>query len=154
MNWEQIARIAVVVLPFLTAMLGVVAHQDAVRRRIGMDSAALQRLPSESDAHRILLEVLARDAAVLNSRMNYSREPVGLALSIAGSLLLGYLTIWLWSQATWWGWGGAVVSGLLWLVFFFGIFDSAQLRDQHAHTLEKEAEKKAKAAAKAAKTPS
>lgn len=141
MDWEQIAGIVIAGLPLVTAVAGAGRRTDPVRRQMAHDSQVLAALPEGSKAHVALLDVLERAANTLQERQSYSRDKAALALAIIGSLTFGYLTLWLWLIGSWWSLPLAILSGGIWIVFFFGIFDSAQLRDQEAHKRERDRRK-------------
>lgn len=148
MDWDLVARITVAGLPFATAIAGGNRRSDPVRRQMAADAQVLQALPEGSEAHTAVLDVLAKAARTIQQRDSYSRDYASLIGAIIGSVVFGYLAIWLAQQGTWWAWALATISALIWPAFVYGIFDSMQLRDQVEHKAEGERRKAAQAAAK------
>jgi hypothetical protein len=145
-DWELLARILVAALPLASAIAGATRRSDPLRRQMSADAQVLQALPAGSEAHTSLLVVLGKAARTLQERQSYSRNYPALVFAIIGSLGFGYLAIWLGQQGAWWTWGLATICAVIWVVFFVGIFDSAQLRDQAQHKADRERRKAAKGA--------
>lgn len=110
------------------------------------DVELLEKLPVASSAKSAVLDLVETNARSLLEQRTYEIDKSGLAVAIAGAIGFGYLGFWLWTLGTWWSWIAFAITAVVWLVFFFGIFESAQKKDRAAIAAEKarvKAEKKA-----------
>lgn len=142
MDWEAVLRVAVVVAPVVTAVAAGFTRPGASRASLKETAEVIEHLPEGTSARAAVLELLEADARALAHANRLRRDASGLALAIVGSIGFGYLTLWLIQRGAWWGWLLAALSGFLAVIFFVGIFESAQRRDRDA---EKQAKQEAKA---------
>jgi hypothetical protein len=111
-------------IPLVVAIIGATRGPGALRARLKHDAELVKDFP-DSDARTALLKLVEDDVEALRHFDSGSRNQSSLALAVAGTVLLGYLAIWLFAREGWWVILGALV-GLLATVFLFGIFESAQ----------------------------
>lgn len=125
--WEQVAKVAIAAVPAGTAALGIARGAGGLRNRLKHDVELLEKLPDESEAKEALLSSVARQIKrIERAEQDSSRDVPMLVLALVTAPLLGYLTLWLIQRGHWWTAILAVPTGVLGLVFVYGIFDSAE----------------------------
>ncbi|MFD6443636.1 hypothetical protein ACFWEJ_00945 [Promicromonospora sp. NPDC060204] len=154
MSADDIFRLLAILVPVLTAAFTtfatVLTGKSRERRNMHADAELLQHLPEGSAARESVLNLISASADQLLERRTHTIDKGGLAIALVGTIVLGYVGIWLWNLATVWGWLALIPVAGFWLVFFFGIFESAAKKDRAAEEREKEAEKARKEATKEA----
>ena len=126
-------------VPLVTVLITLGRGPGALRDRIKHDVELVEKLP-DSRARDGMLDLVEREVRDLNRfDATASRDLPMFGLSLVSAPLLGYLTLWLIrDQHGWWTVPTAVVSGLLALLFVYGIFETGQRvpRDKGGKRLE------------------
>lgn len=141
MNLELGAQVLVGVVPVLVALVALLGRPDRLRSRLKHDAEVASLVPEGTAARTKVLELVEHDAVLILEARKLTRELSGVGLGIGGSVALGFLAIWLFQRGVWWTNVLGVVAASLWVVFFFGIFDSAQLQDRVKKKAEREAKR-------------
>jgi amino acid transporter len=125
--WETTARIAAVLVPLAAALIGVAQGPGRLRARLKTDVEILEKLPENSDARELMLELVdAKTRQLRELELVRSRDPIGTVVGVVGTAGLGWLTVWLAQRDAAWGSILAFVTGVLALFFTIGIFISAR----------------------------
>jgi hypothetical protein len=146
LNWDVLSKIVPAAATALAALLGSMRGGKSLRDNILHDVEILEKLPEESSPRTLMLQHLTTQITMLNSERLIRREIPMLVFSLIAAPLLGWATFALWQLNQWWAYPLAVVTGVLALVFVYGVFDSAQekYRAPAKTRAEKQAEKEAK----------
>lgn len=144
MDWETVGRVVVAAAPFLTALAGLVSRPQRARSDMKLDAEIAASLPDDSQAQIAVLRLVEEDAKALLRARDLKPDYSALVLALAGSLILGALAIWLVGLGSALSRTIAAPVVFLWLVFFFGIFESAQKKDRVAERAAREARRKAR----------
>ena len=137
-SWTDAAKTLPAVVPAAATIIGLGRGPGALRSRLRHDVELVEKLPADSTAQRKMLShIESQIDRISKLETEASRDVQSLVLALIFAPTLGILTLYLADRDHWLAWAAAVFSGLLALVFVYGIFESAQRvpRDQKGHRI-------------------
>lgn len=126
-NWDILIKATTALITLATALAGLLKSDGGRRTSIREESEILKNLPEGSTAHKIMQSLLEVEIAELADQREWRRDWPMAAVSLTLAPCLGYLTLWLTQQKTWWGWILATPVALLAIIFLYGLFECIQL---------------------------
>ncbi len=126
-QWEPIIRSVVTVVPGLVAIVGLARGPGALRSRLKHDIELLEKLPEGSEPHAVMLDHISAQVHRMTAREDTaSRDWPMFVVSVIAAPGLGLMSVYLWQQHHWWGILLASLSGLLAVIFLYGLFETGQ----------------------------
>lgn len=135
-SWVDAAKTLPAVVPAVATVVGLGRGPGALRSRLKHDVDLVEKLPDGSGAQeKLLTHIEGQITRISKLETDATRDWSSFVLAIVSAPSLGVLTIYLAGREHWLAWIAAVFSGLLALVFVYGIFESAQRvpRDKKGH---------------------
>jgi len=127
MNWDNLIKVTTALITLATALAGLLKSDGGRRTSIREESEILKNLPEGSASHKMMQSLLEEEIAELADQREWRRDWPMAAVSLTLAPCLGYLTLWLARQKTWWGWVFATPAALLAIIFLYGLFECIQL---------------------------
>jgi len=127
MNWDNLIKVTTALITLATALAGLLKSDGGRRTSIREESEILKNLPEGSAGHKMMQSLLEEEIAELADQRKWRRDWPMAAVSLTLAPCLGYLTLWLARQKTWWGWIFATPAALLAIIFLYGLFECIQL---------------------------
>jgi len=127
MNWDNLIKVTTALITLATALAGLLKSDGGRRTSIREESEILKNLPEGSASHKMMQSLLEKEIAELADQREWRRDWPMAAVSLTLAPCLGYLTLWLARQKTWWGWVFATPAALLAIIFLYGLFECIQL---------------------------
>ena len=109
-----------------TALLGFLGVPGRRRSQLRHDIDMLEKLPNDSDAHRLMMDRITRQISRLEGDRNGRRNWPFFVFTLLFTPASGLLTIFLWNVGSWWGFVLAVPVGFLTIILLVAVFDSGQ----------------------------
>ena len=127
MNWDNLIKVTTALITLATALAGLLKSDGGRRTSIREESEILKNLLEGSASHKMMQSLLEKEIAELADQREWRRDWPMAAVSLTLAPCLGYLTLWLARQKTWWGWVFATPAALLAIIFLYGLFECIQL---------------------------
>lgn len=127
MNWDNLIKVTTALITLATALAGLLKSDGGRRTSIREESEILKNLPEGSASHKMMQSLLEEEIAELADQREWRRDWPMAAVSLTLAPCLGYLTLWLARQKTWWGWVFATPAALLAIIFLYRLFECIQL---------------------------
>ena len=127
MNWDNLIKVTTALITLATALAGLLKSDGGRRTSIREVSEILKNLLEGSASHKMMQSLLEKEIAELADQREWRRDWPMAAVSLTLAPCLGYLTLWLARQKTWWGWVFATPAALLAIIFLYGLFECIQL---------------------------
>lgn len=124
LDWELLSRLIAALATLGTATAGFFKGSGAERSAAKEEAELLALLPTDSDAYRMLAAHVTRRVERLTQPGTRDWPMFVVALLVAP--VLGWTTIWLVQRGTMWSWLLAPLAGLAFLIFLYGLFETAQ----------------------------
>ncbi|MGP5391853.1 hypothetical protein [Glutamicibacter arilaitensis] len=112
-----------------TVIVGWAQSQGKLRATLKDDAEILTLLP-EGEARTKLASYIAERVEHLKKTDSGTRDIPIFVVAVVSTVLFGYLTIWLWGLEQWWTYALAVAAGSFFLIFLYGVFETAQKKDR------------------------
>lgn len=128
-DWTLVGRLIASSVPvLLAAILGFVRGPGVPRTRVSHDADLLAKLPESSAAHRTLSSHINSQLERIVVLDDQGKRDWSGAV-IAAVLIAGFLAaaLWLWQQATWWGYSSSIALAIFALAGTSIMFESLEL---------------------------
>ncbi len=125
--WIDIAKALSILVPGVVTVAGLVRGPGAKRESVREDAQTLALLPADSKSYAAMERWLEEQIEFLRTfEKDASRDWPMFAVSVVAAPALAYATIELAVAGQWWQYVLAATTGMLAIVFVYGIFECAE----------------------------
>lgn len=114
------------VTALIIAVIGWLRSPGRERSNILHDLAMIEKLPDSPKRRKLLSQTETRMAGLLERETSGSRDVPVAVMALFSTVLLTWLSVWLFQREVWWGYVLAIVTGFVAVTCGYGMVESLQ----------------------------